>query len=174
MKDGRRGGLGIPSLLCNLCRRDCHDALDLMQNLVSCHSIRRTQNTKHATIGPFFLLTSSIPPNGNGGCGRGLGVSLTRSLCRGRMPGRGIASTITFRCLRQCDQIGRFLKGIGDKFSNKSRPHVCWLFGLLWKHPFSFINCCSYFLANFWKFLCYFIIQRLDTLVAFYLYSLTR
>ena len=53
---------------------------------------------------------------------------------------------------------------LGDKFSYKRSPNVCWLVGLFWKHPFSLINWCSYFLGNFWKFLGYFIFQRLVTL----------
>ena len=52
----------------------------------------------------------------------------------------------------QCDQIGRFFKVLGDKFSLKSSPNVLWMFGLLWKHPFSCINCCGYFLGNLVKF----------------------
>ena len=75
------------------------------------------------------------------------------------------------RRLREClvryeqsDQIGRFLKVLGDKFSYKRSPNVCWLVGLFWKHTFSLINWCSYFLGNFWKFLGYFIFQRLVTL----------
>ena len=64
----------------------------------------------------------------------------------------------------QCDQIWRFLKVFGDRFSYKSSSNVCWIFGLFWKHPFSSINCCIYLLGNFWKLLGYFIFQHLVTL----------
>ena len=30
----------------------------------------------------------------------------------------------------------RYFKVLGDKFSYKSSPNLCWLFGLLWKHLF--------------------------------------
>ena len=57
----------------------------------------------------------------------------------------------------QCDQIGHCLKVLGSKFSYKSCPNFSWLFGLFRKRLL---------LGNFWKSLCYFIIQHLVTLGA--------
>ena len=57
-----------------------------------------------------------------------------------------------------------FLKVLIDKISYKSSPNILWLFGPFWKHPFSCVNCCSYFLANFWKKICYFIFHSRVTL----------
>ena len=61
----------------------------------------------------------------------------------------------------QCDQIWEFFKVLGDKFSYTSSPNVCLLFRQFWKHPFSCINFCSYFLENFGIF----IFQHLVTLI---------
>ena len=43
-----------------------------------------------------------------------------------------LKDTTTFRW-NQCDQIGRFLECIGNKFYYKSSPNVWWRFGQLWK-----------------------------------------
>ena len=51
----------------------------------------------------------------------------------------------------QCDQIGRFLIVVVDKFSYTSCPNVCWLFGLLWKNSLWSKNYCGHFLGNFWN-----------------------
>ena len=56
--------------------------------------------------------------------------------------------------LRQCDQIGAFLKGLGDKFSCNNDPTILKRFGPFEKwHYFNKIWC-GYFLGNFGYFLC--------------------
>ena len=64
----------------------------------------------------------------------------------------------------QCDQIGRFLKVLGDDFSYKSSPNVCWLFEFFWMHQFSCIYWFGYFLCKFRIILALFIFQHLVTL----------
>ena len=54
-----------------------------------------------------------------------------------------------FRVWYQCDQIGRFLKVPGDKFSYKISPNVWQVLGYLKKHYFSSKNECKLLLANF-------------------------
>ena len=53
------------------------------------------------------------------------------------------------RYWEQCDQIGLFLKVLGDKICCKSISNICWLLALFWKHQFS-RGC---FLCNFCKIL---------------------
>ena len=67
---------------------------------------------------------------------------------------------------KQCDQIGRFLKVIGDKISIKSSPNYFSLLGLFWKTSLLCKNCYGYFLGNFRKHLGYFLLWYLVTLVA--------
>ena len=57
----------------------------------------------------------------------------------------------------QCDQIGRFLQVLGEKFSHKSSPNVQKLFGRIWKHQFLSKNCRGHFLGHFWNFCLLFI-----------------
>ena len=67
----------------------------------------------------------------------------------------------------QCDQIGRFLKNLGDKISYKSSPNDWKLFVQLKKNLLFCKNYCCYFLGNFWKHLGYFLLQHLVTLNGF-------
>ena len=60
----------------------------------------------------------------------------------------------------QCDQIGRFSKDLGHKFSYKISPNNCWLFWLFLVLHFLRKNCCYYFLGYF---LGYFSFQHLVT-----------
>ena len=56
------------------------------------------------------------------------------------------------RCRKnECDQIGRFLKVLSDKFSSKSNQNVYKLFRLHWKRKHFCRNCCKDFWATFWK-----------------------
>ena len=64
----------------------------------------------------------------------------------------------------QCDQIGQFLKVLGDRFSYKRGPNTWWLFGLFRKTKLWRENCCGYFLGNFCMNLKYFLFQHLITL----------
>ena len=64
----------------------------------------------------------------------------------------------------QCDQIGRFLKVFGNKFSLISSTNVWRLFGLFEHRRFLSKNCCGYFLEYFWKNLGEFSFQHLVTL----------
>ena len=58
----------------------------------------------------------------------------------------------------QCDQIGRFLKSLVDKFSLKWSQNLWWLFGPQWKKlPWLL-------LATFWTKLGYFLFHHLVTL----------
>ena len=66
-------------------------------------------------------------------------------------------------CYGQCDQIGRFLKVLGDKICYKSSPNNYQIFGLFWKTSLLCKNWCGYFLGNFWKHLVYFLLQHLVT-----------
>ena len=59
-----------------------------------------------------------------------------------------IANYISYE---QCDQIGRFLKVLGNRKSSKRSPNDWQLFGLFWKTSLLCKNCISYFLGNFWK-----------------------
>ena len=64
-----------------------------------------------------------------------------------------------------CDQIGQFLKVVGDRFSYKRGPNNnWWLFGLFRKTQFWRENCCGYILGNFCMNLKYFLFQHLITL----------
>ena len=51
----------------------------------------------------------------------------------------------------QCDQIGRFLKALGNKFSFQCSPNIWCLFGYFEKHNFISKNYSAYFLDNFCK-----------------------
>ena len=63
----------------------------------------------------------------------------------------------------QCVQIGRYLKVLGDKFSYKSNPNVCWLFGQFWIRSHSPKSWCGDFLASLGKFGLPFIIPFVHT-----------
>ena len=58
---------------------------------------------------------------------------------------------------QQCDQIGRFLKSLGDDFSLKSSQKLWW-FGLKWKVSFFSKSYCVPFLGKFFK-MGYFLIH---------------
>ena len=58
----------------------------------------------------------------------------------------------------------RFLKVLGDTFSNKNSTNYLQLFGPFWKTSLLCKNCCGYFLGNHWKHLGYFLLQHLVTL----------
>ena len=64
----------------------------------------------------------------------------------------------------QCDQIGRFLNVLGDKYSFKSCPNVWRLLGLFRKRHFVNTNCFRYFLSNLRRIFGYFLDQHLVTL----------
>ena len=49
----------------------------------------------------------------------------------------------------QCDQIGLFLKGLGDKFSYKSSPNIWQLFGLFEKCYFGSLTTVLTFRSTF-------------------------
>ena len=51
----------------------------------------------------------------------------------------------------QCDQNGRFLKVLGNKFAFKSSPKSFVYFWAIWKKIICHKNCCGYYLGNFWK-----------------------
>ena len=51
----------------------------------------------------------------------------------------------------QCDQIGRFLRVLIYKFSNKSGPNMWWHCGLFLKHHFLIIKCCGLLLKKVLK-----------------------
>ena len=51
----------------------------------------------------------------------------------------------------QCDQIGRFLKILGDRKSSKRSPNDWQLFGLFWKTSLLCKNCIGYFWKTFVK-----------------------
>ena len=53
--------------------------------------------------------------------------------------------------IKQCDQIGRFSKVLGEIFCFKSSPNVQWLLGNLEKCPFWDKNWFGNILGNFWK-----------------------
>ena len=57
----------------------------------------------------------------------------------------------TRRHREQCDQIGRFLKVLGNKISCKRNLNEWQNFGLFWKTSRFCQHCIGYFLANFWK-----------------------
>ena len=65
----------------------------------------------------------------------------------------------------QCDQIGLFLKVLGDKIRNKGSLGDWQLLGQGWKTSLFVQNCCCYFLGNFRKHLGYFLLQHLVTLI---------
>ena len=67
--------------------------------------------------------------------------------------------------VNQCDQIGRFLKILADKFSFKRSQNILSVLGLFWKQHFLSKKCCGYFLGNFWWYLGYFLVQRLVALL---------
>ena len=68
-------------------------------------------------------------------------------------------------CRNQCDQIGWFLKVLGDMVAIKRSPNAWWIFGLKWTATFLMLKYCDYFLGNFWKKLGSFLIYHLVTLV---------
>ena len=51
----------------------------------------------------------------------------------------------------KCDQIGQFLKVLGNKLSFISSPNICTLFGLLLSRPLFRKNCFGYLQGNYWK-----------------------
>ena len=53
--------------------------------------------------------------------------------------------------LNQCDQIGRFLKVLGNKFALKSIPKRLLSFGIFWKRSINVNGWCGYYVGNFWK-----------------------
>ena len=65
--------------------------------------------------------------------------------------------------LIQCDQIGRFLKVLGNKVPCKSSPNIEQHFRLLWKMALVMLHWCGYFLGTFWWKLGYFLLQHLVT-----------
>ena len=65
---------------------------------------------------------------------------------------------------QQCDQIGRFLKVLGNRISSKRSRNDWQLFGLFWKISLWCKNCIGYFLGNFWQKMGYFFLQHLATL----------
>ena len=67
-------------------------------------------------------------------------------------------------CSGQCDQIGQFLKSLGDKFSLKSSQNLWKLFGLQWKASYCSENYRGSFWGKFWKILGYFLFQHMVTL----------
>ena len=68
-----------------------------------------------------------------------------------------------FRRRLQCDQIGRFLKVLGNKVPCKSSPNIEQHFRLLWKMALVMLHWCGYFLGTFWWKLGYFLLQHLVT-----------
>ena len=60
-----------------------------------------------------------------------------------------------FESRDQCDQIGRFMKVLGNKFAHKSSPKILSTFELYWKRISKCKNCCGIYLGNFWKHLGY-------------------
>ena len=50
----------------------------------------------------------------------------------------------------QCDQIGRFLKVLGNNFSLKSCPKIQWLFKAIWKSSLFSKNWSGFILWNIW------------------------
>ena len=63
------------------------------------------------------------------------------------------------------DQIGRFLKVLGNKIYSKRSPKDWQLFGRFRKTSLLCKNCIGYFLGNFWKKLGYFLLQHLVTMI---------
>ena len=52
----------------------------------------------------------------------------------------------------QCDQIGLFLKDLGEKFSHKSCANIWQIWAIFWQlSPFKKESCFGYFLGNFYK-----------------------
>ena len=62
-----------------------------------------------------------------------------------------IQRTYVAQLRKQRDQIGQFLKVLGDKISNKSIPSYYQLFGLFWKTILLCKNLFGHFLGDFWK-----------------------
>ena len=54
-------------------------------------------------------------------------------------------------CSVQCDQIGRFLKVLGNRLSCKISPNDWKVFGLFWKTSLLLKTALPTFLGNFWK-----------------------
>ena len=70
---------------------------------------------------------------------------------------RFITWTWTVMSKLQCDQIGLFLKSLGNKYAYKISPNILWLFGLLWERPFYVKLLCLLFWATLGKLRHFFI-----------------
>ena len=61
------------------------------------------------------------------------------------------SSTFKKVCLVQCDQIGRFLNDLGNKFSLKRSPNIWRHLRQFWKMGLFNLNFSGFFLGNYWK-----------------------
>ena len=68
--------------------------------------------------------------------------------------------------INQCDQIGIFLKVVGNKFTYKSNLNIFWLQGYCLNSIFLNKFCFGHLLGYFWEILTYFLFQHLVTLVS--------
>ena len=64
-------------------------------------------------------------------------------------------------CRQQCDQIGRFLKVLVNKFAYKSSPKILVTFGIFRNRSIYVKTALGYNLGNFWKDLGNFLLQHL-------------